>query len=302
MEQFIREILAGEPARGVVDLCLDYELIGAQAGQRWTQFAGLSDCVDLEILSCSGHALHALHGLPPLPRLRQLCLSLNALETLAGFPPLPALEVLDLSHNLLSSLADLPASLTLKVLHAGHNHLQATSWLHNFPNLQDLTLSGNRGLRSLDGISTLQHLKSLFLRQCFVMRWDALAGLPHLEELSISPRAPQGLDVLAELPALHTLYIQATELRGGFTLPPLPSLTKLSIIGGSGLDTMEGFAHSPKLSSVNLRGNGLRAIPKGLDQLPDLQLLDLSDNPLQQREGLAGLPSSVVVRLANAGG
>ncbi len=305
MEQFLLDILAGASPAGVVDLCLDHRLVAdAQPGAPllpWTRLGGLAEWLDLEVLSISGHQLEQVAGLPPLPHLRQLCLSLNALEDLQEFPALPALEALDLSHNLLSTLDDLPALPRLHTLDLGHNHVRGTDWLARYPTLRHLTLSGNRGIRSLDGIAGLQELESLFLRQCFVVDWTALRGLAQLHELAISPGSADGLDVLGTLPRLTTLHIQAKGLHGSLELPPMPNLRSLHIVGGTGLKTITGLTGAPGLTRLVLRGNGLTAVPD-LSELHALQLLDLSDNPLQSRAGLDALGPQVELRLVNTGG
>lgn len=305
MEQFLLDILAGASPAGVVDLCLDHRLVAdAQTGAPfapWTSIGGLSDWLDLEVLSISGHPLEQVAGLPPLPHLRQLCLSLNALEDLQGFPELPALEALDLSHNLLTALDGLPALPRLHTLDLGHNHVRSTDWLAHYPSLRHLTLSGNRGIRSLDGIGGLQALESLFLRQCFVVDWAALRGLSHLSELAISPGSADGLAVLGSLPQLTTLHVQAKGLHGHLELPPLPHLRSLHIVGGTGLQAITGLTGAPGLTRLGLRGNGLTEVPD-LKGLAELKFVDLSDNPLQNRAGLAGLGPDVELRLVNTGG
>ena len=293
MDSFLEKLLGGSSTEGVIDLCLDQNLI--QLPHKFTHISGLAPFTDLQTLSISGHALTTPQGLPQLPHLHTLSLALNELESLQGLPQLPVLDTLDLSHNLLTELQDLPPLPALLNLDLAHNYLQDTSFLQAYPTLRTLSLSGNRRLHTLQGISSLTLLYELYLKQCLITDWSHLSDLTVLHTLSISPATLQDIHFP---PALQTLLVHGHRLPASITLPPMQALQAMRIYQGPQITHIHGLAQSPKLLTLSLRNLGL-STPPALQGLDHLLRLDLSHNPLQDLHGISDLPNLETLDLRN---
>lgn len=125
---------------------------------------------------------------------------------------------------------------------------------------------------------------------------DALAEMPALAAVRFSrtkfTRLPP---VLARMPALRTLTFYLDAFEAPADLAALPELTSLRVAGMPAIGARIGelpFDALEKLDSLELRENGIEALPNGIGALRSLRDLDVG------REKITDLPSS----LARLGG
>ncbi|KAH8410818.1 hypothetical protein KR222_011218 [Zaprionus bogoriensis] len=225
---------------------------------------------------------------------------------------LPALRFLDMSGNLLSELpyGALRGHGTLEQLHLNNNLLRLIERdaLMAMPALRELRMRNNSLSSDLPlPFWNLPGLKGLDLAQNRFLRVDGqlLAGLPSLRRLDLSEN---GLIELAansfrHNPLLETLNISANELTHLHTgtLMHLERLFEVDASYNQLSSIIPGLPHI--VERVSLRGNRIAALPaagsKSL-QLPNLRMLDLSQNRIEQltRHGFQAAPELRVLSLA----
>ncbi|KAL7731678.1 hypothetical protein ACLKA6_000967 [Drosophila palustris] len=234
-------------------------------------------------------------------------------ETLrALLDALPTLRFLDMSNNQLSELpyGALRGHGTLEQLHLNNNQLRLIERdaLMAMPALRELRMRNNSLSSELPlPFWNLPGLKGLDLAQNQFVRVDAqlLAGLPSLRRLDLSENGLTELAVnsFRHNSLLETLNISSNELSH---LHPgtLMHLERLFEVDASFNQLATVIAGLPQIvERVSLRGNRIGSLPasgsKSL-QLPNLRMLDLSQNRIEQlsRHGFQSAPELRVLSLA----
>ncbi|KAH8403583.1 hypothetical protein KR215_009972 [Drosophila sulfurigaster] len=225
---------------------------------------------------------------------------------------LPTLRFLDMSNNLLSELpyGALRGHGTLEQLHLNNNQLRLIERdaLMAMPALRELRMRNNSLSSELPlPFWNLPGLKGLDLAQNQFTHVDAqlLAGLPSLRRLDLSENGL--IDLAANSfrhnPLLETLNISSNELS---QLHPgtLLHLERLFEVDASYNQLSSVIGGLPRIvERILLRGNRIASLPaagsKSL-QLPNLRMLDLSQNRIEQlsRHGFQSAPELRVLSLA----
>ncbi|XP_023033799.1 protein artichoke [Drosophila willistoni] len=225
---------------------------------------------------------------------------------------LPTLRFLDMSGNLLSELpfGSLRGHGTLEQLHLNNNQLRLIERdaLMAMPALRELRMRNNSLSSELGKpFWNLPGLKGLDLAQNQFTQVDSqlLAGLPSLRRLDLSEN---GLRELAAIsfrhnPLLETLNISSNELTnihpGTFS-----HLERLFEVDASYNQLPTVIPGLPKIvERISLKGNQIGSLPAAATktlQLPNLRMLDLSQNRIDQlpRHGFHGAPQLRVLSLA----
>ncbi|XP_043066434.1 protein artichoke [Drosophila bipectinata] len=225
---------------------------------------------------------------------------------------LPTLRYLDMSGNVLSELpyGALRGHGTLEQLHLNHNQLRLIERdaLMAMPALRELRMRNNSLSSDLPlPFWNLPGLKGLDLAQNQFDRVDSqlLAGLPSLRRLDLSEN---GLVELApnsfrHNPLLETLNISSNELTKIHS-STLHQLERLFEVDASYNQLKNVIGGLPRIvERISLRGNQISSLPAAASkdlQLPNLRMLDLSQNRIEQlpRHGFQGASDLRVLSLA----
>lgn len=261
-----------------------------------------------------------LETLSQLPHLARLSLVNCAIRDLSNitFDGL-RLTTLDLSRNLITELSEETFNQTeLRTLDVSHNLIRIRGApFRTLCSLEVLNLSGN----AIDGIpvDSLCGLQSLLMLDISANKLTALdddmfVSLVSLQQLNLSNNQLETLsescfNTLQRLQQLDLSWNKITHMAPGM-LQGLPSLSRLSVAGnralggnkhspllvgtGKRLQTLDashiGLEHVPaalthSIRTLRLAGNSIRTVQCGdLDSYPLLQLLDLTNNLLEEME------------------
>ena len=243
-----------------------------------------------------------------LGELLRLNMSGNRLETLSSenFRGLIRLQQLDASHNRITSVSPgtfQPVAGLTHLLLADNPVLGLTVLVGTGRKLQTVDAS-RAGLSQVPAALTTS-IRTLRLAGNVVtaVRCGDLDSYPLLRLLDLSDNIILELeeDALGRLEVLTTLYLSGNKLH---TVPrSLPAgLTELHLQRNSIQELAPGELQGlPRLKYLSLRESGLRVIQnEALGQLPALQTLDLSNNPLTRLPGnaLSG-PLMTVLKLSS---
>ncbi|XP_046549598.1 protein flightless-1 homolog isoform X1 [Haliotis rubra] len=217
-------------------------------------------------------------------------LSDNVLETL---PPqlrrLTSLQTLILNNNPLihAQLRQLPALTSLQTLHM--KNTQRT--LANFPtgldaltNLQDIDLSYNDLPRVPEALYKLSSLRRLNLCNNQISELSLMIDVwTKLETLNLSRNQLTALPTsLHKLVSLRKLYVNSNQLDFDGIPPNVGKLHNLEIFSAAdnNLEMIpEGLCRCGKLKKLILNKNRLITLPDILHLLPELETLDVRENP-----------------------
>jgi Leucine-rich repeat (LRR) protein len=228
-----------------------------------------------------------------LPHLRTLVLRSNRLqgEIPAALGGLSELEVLDLSFNRLAGAVppDLGALARLRSLQLGHDDLTALpDALGNLGALEALGLDETQISDLPPGLRRLTRLRTLSARGARLRDLpEALAGLRSLLFLDLSGNPMHGAELpswLGDLAVLQGLALADDGLAG--PVPPaiggLGALSTLDLRGNAltALPAEIGSLHA--LSELRLDRNRLPALPAEVAGLEDLTVLTASENELAE--------------------
>ncbi|XP_071408324.1 leucine-rich repeat-containing G-protein coupled receptor 5 isoform X2 [Pithys albifrons albifrons] len=223
-----------------------------------------------------------------------LDLSMNNITKLPSNPVhnLRFLEELRLAGNGLTYIPKgaFAGLFSLKVLMLQNNQLRQvpTEALQNLRSLQSLHLHNNRiyslGKKCFDGLHSLE---TLDLNYNSLDEFPtAIRTLTNLKELGFHSNNIKSIPERAFMgnPSLITIhfYDNPIQLVGKSAFQHLPELRTLTLNGASQLTEFPDLTGTTSLESLTLTGAQITTLPKSAcDQLPNLQVLDLSYNLLE---------------------
>ncbi|KAM9578101.1 leucine-rich repeat-containing G-protein coupled receptor 5 isoform 2-T2 [Guaruba guarouba] len=224
-----------------------------------------------------------------------LDLSMNNITKLPSNPVhnLRFLEELRLAGNGLTYIPKgaFAGLFSLKVLMLQNNQLRQvpTEALQNLRSLQSLHLHNNRiyslGKKCFDGLHSLE---TLDLNYNSLDEFPtAIRTLTNLKELGFHSNNIKSIPERAFVgnPSLITIhfYDNPIQLVGKSAFQHLPELRTLTLNGASQITEFPDLTGTTSLESLTLTGAQITSLPKSAcDQLPNLQVLDLSYNLLQE--------------------
>ncbi|XP_021240855.1 leucine-rich repeat-containing G-protein coupled receptor 5 isoform X3 [Numida meleagris] len=223
-----------------------------------------------------------------------LDLSMNNITKLPSNPVhnLRFLEELRLAGNGLTYIPKgaFAGLFSLKVLMLQNNQLRQvpTEALQNLRSLQSLHLHNNRiyslGKKCFDGLHSLE---TLDLNYNSLDEFPtAIRTLTNLKELGFHSNNIKSIPERAFVgnPSLITIhfYDNPIQLVGKSAFQNLPELRTLTLNGASQITEFPDLTGTKSLESLTLTGAQITSLPKSAcDQLPNLQVLDLSYNLLE---------------------
>lgn len=215
-----------------------------------------------------------------LRSLRHLWLDDNLLTEIpvAALSDLPALQAMTLALNLISHVPDQAFSKLsrLVVLHLNNNRIvsMGTNCFHGLHSLETLDLNYNTLMEFPTAIRSLRHLKEL--------------GFHSNNIQSIPEHAFTGN------PSLTTIFFYDNPIQfvGRSAFKNLPELQTLSLNGAANLTEFPDLSGTESLESLTITGAKITSLPPSVcEQLPNLELLDLSYNQLQTLPVFSGCES-----------
>ncbi|XP_041833471.1 leucine-rich repeat-containing G-protein coupled receptor 5-like isoform X2 [Melanotaenia boesemani] len=205
-----------------------------------------------------------------LRSLRHLWLDDNSLTEVPveALSELPALQAMTLALNHISHVPDHAFSKLgrLVVLHLNNNRIvtMGTNCFHGLHSLETLDLNYNSLVEFPTAIRSLSHLKEL--------------GFHSNNIQSIPEHAFTGN------PSLITIFFYDNPIQsvGRSAFQNLPELRTLSLNGAAELTEFPDLTGTKSLESLTITGARITSLPSSVcEQLPHLQLLDLSFNQIQ---------------------
>ncbi|XP_074482446.1 leucine-rich repeat-containing G-protein coupled receptor 5-like [Sebastes fasciatus] len=215
-----------------------------------------------------------------LRSLRHLWLDDNSLTEVPAeaLSELPALQAMTLALNHISHVPDHAFSKLgrLVVLHLNNNRIvsMGTNCFHGLHSLETLDLNYNSLVEFPTAIRSLSHLKEL--------------GFHSNNIQSIPEHAFTGN------PSLITIFFYDNPIQsvGRSAFQNLPELRTLSLNGAADLTEFPDLTGTNSLESLTITGARITSLPGSVcEQLPNLQLLDLSYNQIQTLPSFSGCES-----------
>ncbi|XP_078129664.1 leucine-rich repeat-containing G-protein coupled receptor 5-like isoform X2 [Sander vitreus] len=212
--------------------------------------------------------------------LRHLWLDDNSLTEVPmdALSELPALQAMTLALNHISHVPDHAFSKLgrLVVLHLNNNRIvsMGTNCFHGLHSLETLDLNYNSLVEFPTAIRSLSHLKEL--------------GFHSNNIQSIPEHAFTGN------PSLITIFFYDNPIQsvGRSAFQNLPELRTLSLNGAADLTEFPDLTGTKSLESLTITGARITSLPSSVcEQLPNLQLLDLSYNQIQTLPSFSGCES-----------
>ena len=175
--------------------------------------------------------------------------------------------------------------------------------LSTWPNLRSLSLSHNKSLTNVDGLSGLTNLTSLNLDRCkSLTNVDGLSGLTNLTSLNLDwCKSLTNVDRLSGLTNLTSLNLDwCKSLTNVDRLSGLTNLTSLNLARCESLTNVHGLSGLTNLKSLGLRGCKSLTNVDGLSELKSLTSLDLSHcESLTNVDCLSGLTNLTSLNLSS---
>ncbi|XP_074553904.1 leucine-rich repeat-containing G-protein coupled receptor 5-like [Halichoeres trimaculatus] len=215
-----------------------------------------------------------------LRSLRHLWLDDNSLREVPvdALSELPALQAMTLALNHISHVPDHAFSKLgrLVVLHLNNNRIvsMGTNCFHGLHSLETLDLNYNNLVEFPTAIRSLSHLKELGF---------------HSNNIQTIPE-----HAFTGNPSLITIFFYDNPIQsvGQSAFQNLPELRTLSLNGAADLTEFPDLTGTKSLESLTITGAQITSLPGSLcDQLPNLQLLDLSYNQIQSLPSFSGCES-----------
>ncbi|MBU1191779.1 MAG: leucine-rich repeat domain-containing protein, partial [Gammaproteobacteria bacterium] len=275
----------------------------------------LEQLTQLTAIDLSDNALNSVQGLDFHTSLTELNLSNNAgLELYAILPILAyntGLTHIGLGGIAITDLNQLPlynaqtnSTYRLFELDVSHTGISNTARLYEFPNLRRLDLSGNQLTDISSGIDQMPGLTALDLSDNRLTYLPWLNGLRQLTELNLSNNTGiefnQVVPVIASNTRLTHLGLGGIALTDLYQIPLNDPYKLLELdVSHTGINNTARLYEFRNLERLDLSGNQLTDIGSGIDQMPGLTALDLSDNRLTYLPGLNGLQRLTELNLSN---
>ncbi|XP_056281413.1 leucine-rich repeat-containing G-protein coupled receptor 5-like [Pseudoliparis swirei] len=215
-----------------------------------------------------------------LRSLRHLWLDDNGLGAVpvAALTELPALQAMTLALNHIHHVPDGAFSRLgrLVVLHLNNNGIvsMGTDCFHGLHSLETLDLNYNNLVEFPMAIRSLSHLKELGFHS------NSIQSIPE--------------HAFTGNPALVTIlfYDNPIQSVGRSAFQNLPELNTLSLNGAANLTEFPDLTGTESLESLTITGARITSLPGSVcEQLPNLQLLDLSYNQIQTLPSFSGCES-----------
>ncbi len=157
--------------------------------------------------------------------------------------------------------------------------------LVSFDQLTQLSISGQKKLGDISGVTKASQLTSLALESCNFKSLEPLAQLTNLTQLSLKgsgsmdnpPKFPN-FDPLASLTQLKDLNLEEVTVKSEDPLSPLKALTnltRLSLAGNLRANDTTFFNQFPSLSDLALSGSIPEEFPAQLAKLSNLTALSI---------------------------
>lgn len=280
MKEYLESIFALLSPYKTEVLNLDYNYISDETEDKFYHIEGLEDCFALRRLILSNHEITVIEKLEENIHLNYLDLSHNYIRKIENIAHLEKLSHLSLSYNDIRKTEGLHTLSLLAHLDLGHNKIKTIEGLQSLTQLKTLILSGNKAINTLSGLENQTLLEQLYVKQCKITDWSGLKYLKSLQELYASPvQISDMYEDLKEL-SLHTLHISNRELQKTDRIPHISTLRRLSITGCAFIQFVTGLEENPQLQELDLSNNTLLEL-NGIRHLTGLEVLDVRNNNLR---------------------
>lgn len=152
-------------------------------------------------------------------------------------------------------------------------------------------------LTSLDFVRSLTKLEELSITNNRIRDANPVAGLLELRALDLSNNEIQFLDVLKNLFRLQTLNVANNRLSYTIDVSPLSNLESLDASYNYLMDIQTRDSVLPKLKTMNLNGNRLRAVDfLKASALPAIETLQMDDNRIFKIDAVGALSTLKVLQ------
>jgi len=280
MKNYLETMFASEPPYKTEILNLDFNYIADETEDKFYQIEGLEDCFALQKLILSHHEISTIEGLQENIHLNYLDLSHNYIRSIENIEHLEKLTYLNVSFNDIRNIEGLDTLYLLTCLDLGHNRIKKIERLNHLKQLKTLILSGNKNISSLQGLENQVVLEQLYVKQCKITDWSGLMYLKNLQELYASPVQISDMYIALKNTSLHTLHFSNRELQRIDKIPHISSLKKLSITGCAFVQFVTGLEENPQLQELDLSNNTLLEL-NGIKHLTALEILDVRNNNIR---------------------
>ena len=236
-----------------------------------SMISGLSELINLEILTFSSNGIKKIEGLDTLKNLKKLYLHSNKIKEIEGLDSLTNIETLELESNKIEKIKGLNNLKNLSNLGINYNALKKIEGLEHLDNLRTISIFGNKDIENLIkeiGKDGVQDDGPKFVDYC---------RSKYIEE--------NGLDNDFVVVNGKKFYVWNKKLR----------LFKLNI---NSKDEIQRFDQLHDLKEIDFSNNNLTKIPR-LEHLNSLQILKLSNNQIQEIENLTSLTNLRILNLSS---
>jgi Leucine-rich repeat (LRR) protein len=251
-------------------------------------------------LNLSNSTIASLTPISGFRNLKKLDLTNNWFKALPELKSFPLLEALDLSGNGIDSIQKIPVNATLRDLNLSNNRIQDYYALANLQGLESLNISNNK-TRTLNSLPSLPKLKSLDISQNNPGHLFILQRFPSLTVFKMNYISPVFIATLPPLTNLKELELDHTDI----SCPDEKAINCISTL--TGLNRLR--LSSNRIQNIYLANQELFDFDKKAEKLADLKgyiptsvkELDLSSNQIQYSDGLERLPDLITLDISNNG-
>ena len=244
--------------------------------------SSLKDLKYLQVLYLNTNQLRNISEIQNLISLTKLHLNDNKLINLDPLRNLKRIKELNLDNNKLSNISSLQGLINLENLTLSRNNLKNISPLKNLYKLIKLDLSSNQitDLSPLQGLTGLTHLDLDFNKITELSPVHALTGLSYLNLIANQITDLSPVHDLTGLTHLNLIANQITDLS------PMHALTGLKLLNldGNQITDLSPLHGLTQLTVLGLAKNNLKRFPEFLLDFPQLELLTLYGNPIEDIE------------------